>query len=96
MLSQRTVTGDTYDKNENPGDDFVIGSAGCNIGSENADILSNLESKVSHIEPSQRYMYRDSNHVFNGGCCNQDIPCIECTISIQKHIDCTVLCQVTL
>ena len=52
-----TVTNDTCDDNENSGDDFVMNCDGCDIKLENADILSNLESKVSHLEPSQQCMY---------------------------------------
>ena len=54
VLNQNTVTSDTCDDNENPGDDFVMNCDGCDIRLENADILSNLESKVSHLEPSQQ------------------------------------------
>ncbi len=38
----------------NPGDDFVMDNDGCDMRMENADTLSNLESKVSHLEPSQQ------------------------------------------
>ncbi len=47
VLSQNTVTNDTCDESENPGDDFVMDCSGCGIRLENADILSNLEAKVS-------------------------------------------------
>ncbi len=42
---------------------------------KNADILSNLESKVSHLEPSQQCMYADSNHVFDSGGPDSDSEC---------------------
>ncbi len=54
VLNQNTVTSETCDDNENPGDDFVMNCDGCDIRLENADIPSNLESKVSHLEPSQQ------------------------------------------
>ena len=54
VLNQNTVTSDTCDETENPGDDFVMNCDGCDIRLKNADILSSLESKVSHIEPSQQ------------------------------------------
>ncbi len=44
-LSQNFVTDDTCD-------DFVIDNGGYNIRLENSNIVSNLECKVSHIEPS--------------------------------------------
>ncbi len=80
----------TSDDNENPGDNFVMNCDGCDIRLEDADILSNLESKVSHLEPSQQCMYPDSNHVSDGGGCNVDNPCVECTIGIVKPIQCTI------
>ncbi len=54
VLSQNTLTSDTCDERENPGHDFVMNCDGCDIRLENADILSNLESKVSHLESSQQ------------------------------------------
>ncbi len=79
------------DDNEKPGDDFVLNCDGCEIRLENADILSNLESKVSHLEPSQQCMNPepDSNHVFNGGGCYVDNLCAECTVDIVKPIRCS-------
>ncbi len=74
-----TITSDTCDGNKNPGDDFHMNCDGCDIRLENADILSNLESKVSHLEPSQQCMYPESNHVFDSGGCNVDNQCVECT-----------------
>ena len=78
------------DETENPGDDFVMNCDGCDIRLENADILSNLESKVSHLEPSQQRMYPDSNDVFDGGGCYVDNPGVECTIDVVKPIQCTI------
>ncbi len=54
VLSQSTVSFDIHDECENPADDFVIDSNGCDITLANADILSNLESKVAHLEPNQQ------------------------------------------
>ncbi len=76
VLNQNNVTSDTCDETENPGDDFVMNCDGCDIRLENADILSNLETKVSHLEP-QQCMYPDGNHVFDGGGCNVHNPCVE-------------------
>ena len=90
VLNQNTITSDTCGYNENPGDDFVMNCGGCDIRLENADILSNLESKVSHLETSQQYMYPDSNHMFDGGGCYVDNLCVECTIDIVKPIQCTI------
>ncbi len=90
VLNQNTVTSDTCGESENPGDDFVMNCDGSDIRLENADILSNIESKVSHIEPSQQYMYPDCNHVFDGGGCNVDNTCVECTIDIVKPFECTI------
>ena len=84
VLNQNIFTSDTC------GDDFVMNCYGCDIRLENADILSNLESEVSHLQPSQQCMYPDSNHVFDGGGCNVDNPCVECTIDIVKPIQCTI------
>ena len=53
-------------------------------------MLSNLESKVSQRETSQQCMYPDSNYVFDGGGCNVDNPCFECSIDIVKPIECTI------
>ncbi len=58
------------------GDDFVMNCNGCAIRLENADILSNLESKVSHLKPSQQCMYPENNHVFDGGGCYVENPCV--------------------
>ena len=54
VLNHNTVTNDTCDETVNPGDDFVMNCYSCDIRVENADILSNLESKVSHLEPIQQ------------------------------------------
>ncbi len=90
VLNQNTITSDTSDDNENPGDDFVMNCDGYDIRLENADILSNLESKVSHFETSQQCMNPGSNHVFGGGGCNVGNPCVECNIGIVKPIQCTI------
>ncbi len=90
VLNQNTVTSDTCDDSDNPGEDFVINGHGCNLRLENADMLSNLESKVSHLESSQQSMYPDSNHVFDGGGYNVDIPSVECNIDIVTPIECTI------
>ncbi len=52
-MSQNIGTDDISDESEYPVDDFVIDSGGCGIGLDNADILSNLESKVSRVGLSQ-------------------------------------------
>ena len=62
----------------------------CDIRLENADILSNLESKVSHLEPSHQCMYSYSNHLFDGGCCNVNNPFVECSIDIVEPTECTI------
>ncbi len=62
----------------------------CDIRLENADILSNLESKVSHLEPSQQCMYPNSNHVFDGGGCNVNNQFVECSIGIVEPVECTI------
>ena len=54
VLNQNTVTSDTCDETENPGDDIVMNCDGCDIILENADILSNFKSMVSHLDPSQQ------------------------------------------
>ncbi len=54
VLNQNIVTSDAYDDNENPRDHFVLNYIGCDIRLETADGLSNLEPKVSHLEPSQQ------------------------------------------
>ncbi len=74
VLARITVTSDTCDESENPGDDFMVDCGAFDIRLENAGILDNLESK-SHLEPSQQCMYPDSNHVFRNCCCNDDILC---------------------
>ncbi len=61
LLNQNTVTSDTCDGNANPGDDVVMTCDICDIRLENSDILSNVESKVSHLGPSQQYMYADTS-----------------------------------
>ncbi len=61
---------------------FIINCDGCDIRLENADIPSNLGSKVLHLEPGQQFVYLASNHVFIGGGCNVDNPCLEGTIDI--------------
>ncbi len=38
VLSQNTLSSDTCDKSENPGDDFVMNCDGCDLRLENADI----------------------------------------------------------
>ncbi len=35
-------------------------------------------------------MYPDSNHVFDGGGCNDDFPCVEYSTDIAKPIECTI------
>ncbi len=52
--SKNAVTSDTSDERESPCDDFLIDSGGCNIRLGNVNILSNLESNVSHLEPSKQ------------------------------------------
>ncbi len=44
---------DTCDESENPDDEFMIKCCSCDIALENAEMLSKLESKVSHLDPSQ-------------------------------------------
>ncbi len=47
VLNQNTVTRDTCDENENPGDNFVMNCDGCDdTRLENADIMSNLETNA--------------------------------------------------
>ncbi len=92
MSNQNTVTSDTCDDNVNPGEDIVMNCNGCDIRLGNADTLSPLKSKVSHLEPSQQRMYPDSNHVFDGGSCYVANACVECTIDIVKPIQC-ILCD---
>ena len=69
---------------------FVIDTSGSDIRLENAGILNNLESKVSHLEPIQQCQHPDSNHVFDGGGSNDDS-----NIDNGKRINCT-LWDVTL
>ncbi len=64
--------------------DFVIDSGHCDISLDNADLLNNLGSKLSHLEPSQRCMYPHSRHVFDGGGYNDEFPCVEYTIDSVK------------
>ena len=54
VLNHNTVTSDASDDSENPGYDSVMSCDGCDIRLENADILSNLESKFSHLQPIQK------------------------------------------
>ncbi len=60
---------------------------GYDISLENADILSHIDSKVSHFEPSQQCMYPDKNHMLDGGGCNVDKSCGECGIGIVKPLN---------
>ena len=90
VLNQNYVTSDTCDETVNPGDDFVMKCDGCDIRLKNADIQSNFEFKVSHLEPSQQCMYPDSNDVFDGGGCYVYNICFECRIYMVKPIECTI------
>ena len=90
VLIQNTVTSDKCDDTENPGDDFVMNCDGCDIRLEKADILSNLESKVSHLDPSQQFMYADGNHVFDAGGWNVNNRCVKCIVDIVKSIEFTI------
>ncbi len=54
---------------------------GCDIRLENADMLSNLESKVSHVETVSSVCILILTIFFIGGC-NDAIPCVECSIDI--------------
>ena len=67
-----TTTIDASGECETPGDYFVIDGGGCDIKLKNADILSNLESKVSHLEPSQQCKNSADSCVFNDGYCNDN------------------------
>ena len=86
LLNQNTVTSDTCNENENPGDDFVMNCDGCDIRLENA--ISNLRchtlSQVSSV------CILIVTMLFDGGGCNVGNPCIECTIDILKPIECTI------
>ncbi len=90
ILSQNPYRVKTPPLEIHVGDDFVIGSGGCNIRLNNADILSNhLKTKVSQLEPSLQWKHADSDCVFDGCGCNDDIPCIESNIH-GKPIGCTI------
>ena len=71
VLNQNTVTNDTCNDSENSGDDFVMNCDGCDIKLENADILSHLESKVSHLESSQQgeltALFKEFEYLFGDG-----------------------------
>ncbi len=50
VLRRNTVTSDTCDESEIPGDKIVMNCDGCDIGLENTGILSNTDSNVSYLE----------------------------------------------
>ncbi len=90
VMSQYIVTDDAQDKCVNPGDDFVINSGCCDIIVENADILSNLESKVSHLVRSQQNesitLLREYEYLFGDERGSTDSTCHDVVVVKAKSI----------
>ncbi len=74
----------------NSGDDFVVDSGCCDIRLEIADILSNLESKVSHLEPSQHKeliaLLREYKYLFGDAPGRTDLTCHDVNVGHAKPI----------